>query len=115
MSDIPAAEIDRPARSGSPGLVLVLALLLVALVVAFSVLPRDEAQRLILAFLALLAVVGVFALFAFAVGFTHFPAQGPHNYLPRLPPERRGEGLLATKGETHPIYANNTYMALSGP
>src|SRR3954447_5424936 len=59
MSDMPAAGIDRPARSGSPGLVLGLAILLVAVVGAFSILPRDEAQRLILAFLALLAVIGV--------------------------------------------------------
>src|SRR3954452_23726504 len=114
MSDIPSAEIDRPARSGSPGLVLVLALLLVAVVVAFSVLPRDEAQRLILAFLALLAVVGVFALFAFAVGFIQFAGQGARNDLTKLLADTSAEGLLVTEGENQPIYANDTYMALSG-
>src|SRR5947199_1169233 len=114
MSDIPAAEIDRPARSGSPGLVLVLAILLVVVVVAFSVLPRDDAQRLILAFLALLAVVGVFALFAFAVGFIRFAGQGARNDLTKLLADTSTEGLLVTEGEAQPIYANDAYMALSG-
>src|SRR5438270_411318 len=114
MSDMPAAGIDRPERSGSPGLVLVLAILLVAVVVAFAVLPRDEAQRLILAFLALLAVVGVFALFALAVGFIQFAGAGSRNDLTKLLADTSTEGLLVTEGEAQPIYANDAYMALSG-
>src|SRR5947199_2012761 len=114
MSDMPAAGIDRPERSGSPGLVLVLAILLVVVVVAFAVLPRDEAQRLILAFLALLAVVGVFALFALAVGFIHFAGAGSRNDLTKLLADTSTEGLLVTEGEAQPIYANDAYMALSG-
>jgi two-component system cell cycle sensor histidine kinase/response regulator CckA len=114
MSDMPAAGIDRPERSGSPGLVLILAILLVVVVVAFSVLPRDEAQRLILAFLALLAVIGVFALFALAVGFIQFAGHGSRNDLTKLLADTSNEGLLVTEGESQPIYANDTYMALSG-
>jgi two-component system cell cycle sensor histidine kinase/response regulator CckA len=114
MSDMPAAGIDRPERSGSPGLVLILAILLVVVVVAFSVLPRDEAQRLILAFLALLAVVGVFALFALGVGFIQFAGQGSRNDLTKLLADTSAEGLLVTEGESQPIYANDAYMALSG-
>ncbi|MBV8849624.1 MAG: response regulator [Methylobacteriaceae bacterium] len=114
MSDMPAAGIDRPARSGSPGLVLGLAILLVAVVVAFSVLPRDEAQRLILAFLALLAVIGVFALFALGVGFIQFAGHGARNDLTKLVADTSTEGLLVTEGENQPLYANDAYMALSG-
>jgi two-component system cell cycle sensor histidine kinase/response regulator CckA len=114
MSDMPAAGIDRPERSGSPGLVVLLAILLVVVVVAFSVLPRDEAQRLILAFLALLAVVGVFALFALAVGFLQFAGQGSRNDLTKLLADTSTEGLLVTEGESQPIYANDAYMSLSG-
>jgi two-component system cell cycle sensor histidine kinase/response regulator CckA len=114
MSDMPAAGIDRPARSGSPGLVLVLAIILVVVVVAFATLPRDEAQRLILAFLALLAVVGVFALFALAVGFLQFAGQGARNDLTKLLADTATEGLLVTEGENQPIYANDAYMAFSG-
>src|SRR5437763_1852690 len=114
MSDMPAAGIDRPERSGSPGLVLLLAIVLVVVVVAFSVLPRDEAQRLILAFLALLAVVGVFALFALAVGFIQFAGAGSRNDLTKLLADTSTEGLLVTEGEAQPIYANDAYMALSG-
>src|ERR1700684_1347966 len=114
MSDMPAAGIDRPERSGSSGLVLLLAVLLVAAVVAFSVLPRDEAQRLVLALLALLAVIGVFALFALAVGFIQFAGQGSRNDLTKLLADTNPEGLLVTQGESQPIYANDAYMALSG-
>ena len=114
MSDMPAAGIDRPERSGSPGLVLILAGVLVVVVVAFAVLPRDEAQRLILAFLALLAVVGVFALFALAVGFIQFAGQGARNDLTKLVADTSREGLLVTEGETQAIYANDAYMAFSG-
>jgi two-component system cell cycle sensor histidine kinase/response regulator CckA len=114
MSDMPAAGIDRPERSGSPGLVVVLAIVLVVVVVAFAVLPRDEAQRLTLAFLALLAVIGVFALFALAVGFIQFAGQGSRNDLTKLLADTSTEGLLVTEGEAQPIYANDAYMALSG-
>jgi two-component system cell cycle sensor histidine kinase/response regulator CckA len=114
MSDMPAAGIDRPERSGSPGLVLILAIVLVVVVVAFAALPRDEAQRLILAFLALLAVVGVFALFALAVGFIQFAGRGARNDLTKLLADTSTEGLLVTESESQPIYANDAYMALSG-
>jgi two-component system, cell cycle sensor histidine kinase and response regulator CckA len=114
MSDMPAAGFDRPERSGSPGLVVALAVILVVVVGAFSLLPRDDAQRLILAFLALLAVVGVFALFALAVGFVQFAGHGARNDLTKLLADTSTEGLLVTEGETQPIYANDAYMALSG-
>jgi len=114
MSDMPAVGFDRPERSGSPGLVVALAVILVVVVGAFSLLPRDDAQRLILAFLALLAVVGVFALFALAVGFVQFAGHGARNDLTKLLADTSTEGLLVTEGETQPIYANDAYMALSG-
>jgi two-component system cell cycle sensor histidine kinase/response regulator CckA len=113
MSDMPAVGFDRPERSGSPGLVVALAVILVVVVGAFSLLPRDDAQRLILAFLALLAVVGVFALFALAVGFVQFAGHGARNDLTKLLADKSTEGLLVTEGETQPIYANDAYMALS--
>ncbi|HEX3182863.1 MAG TPA: ATP-binding protein [Beijerinckiaceae bacterium] len=113
MSDMPAVGFDRPERSGSPGLVVALAVILVVVVGAFSLLPRDDAQRLILAFLALLAVVGVFALFALAVGFVQFAGHGARNDLTKLLADTSTEGLLVTEGETQPIYANDAYMALS--
>jgi len=110
---MPAVGFDRPERSGSPGLVVALAVILVVVVGAFSLLPRDDAQRLILAFLALLAVVGVFALFALAVGFVQFAGHGARNDLTKLLADTSTEGLLVTEGETQPIYANDAYMALS--
>src|SRR6516225_1850863 len=62
-----SAAVDRTERSGSPGLVLLFAGFLVAAAVAFSLRPRNEAANLVVGLLALLAVVGIFALFAYAV------------------------------------------------
>ncbi len=70
MSDTPLAAVDRTERAGSPLLVLVIAVLLVAAAASYSFLPEDQAGRLVLAFLAILAIIGLIALFFFAVGFS---------------------------------------------
>ena len=67
MSETPITAIDRSERSGSPGLVLLLAAALVAIAAAFSFLPPDQAGRLLKALLAVLAMVGVLALFAWSL------------------------------------------------
>ena len=75
MSHTPPAAVDRAERAGSPTLVLLLAVFLVGSALAFSMLPHDQAARLIVGLLAALAVVGVFALFAYAVGLVQFSGQ----------------------------------------
>ncbi|MFJ5487748.1 hypothetical protein ACIKTA_09060, partial [Hansschlegelia beijingensis] len=71
-----AAEppIDR-SRSGSVGLVLLVAAALVGAGLAISFLKGDAAQPWILALLAVLSVIGVFALFAGALGLVRFGAR----------------------------------------
>ena len=114
MSDLPIGVIDRSERTGSPGLVLTLAVLLVGAAIAFSVLPRDDASRLIVGLLALLAVVGVFALFAYAVGFLQFSGQAVKNDITKIIADTSTEGLLVTEGDTRVLYANEGYIALCG-
>ena len=115
MSDTPiSAAFDKTERTGSPGLVLLLALFLVGAAAAFSFLPREEAARLIIGLLALLAVVGIFALFAYAVGFLQFSGQAAKNDVTKIICDSGAGGLLVTEGDTHIIYANDAYMTLSG-
>src|SRR5215471_12818545 len=62
---------EPPRRSGSILLVL-LAGMLVAVAVALMTIGRSQAQPYILGLLALLAMVGLFNLFAFAAGIVRF-------------------------------------------
>lgn len=108
------AVIDRTERSGSPALVLALAVVLVGAAASFSFLPPNTAGKLTLALLALLAIFGVIALFAYAVGFLQFTGQSAKNDITKLIADSGVEGLLVTEGDTRVLYANGTYLALSG-
>jgi two-component system cell cycle sensor histidine kinase/response regulator CckA len=113
MSDQPLA-FDRTGRAGSPGLVLLFAACLVAPVVAFSILPKDAAGTLVIGLLTLLAVIGIFGLFGYAVGFLQFSGQAQRNDLTKLVCDSGPEGLIVTDGDGKILYANETYMQLSG-
>ncbi|MGZ8401033.1 MAG: hypothetical protein ACXWVI_07010, partial [Methyloceanibacter sp.] len=63
---------DLPARDGSVGLVVLLALALAVAAVGLAMVSREMAEPFVLAILAGLAVVGVFCMFAGAVGILHF-------------------------------------------
>ncbi|MDF2117510.1 ATP-binding protein [Roseiarcaceae bacterium H3SJ34-1] len=108
------AVLDRTERTGSPGMVLVLALVLVGAAASFSFLSPEDAGRLTIGLLALLAIVGVVGLFAFAVGFLQLSGQAAKNDITKLIADTGGEGLLVTEGDTRVLYANEAYMGLSG-
>ncbi len=85
MSDqVTSAALYRTERSGSPGLVLLFAALLVAAAGTFSFLPREQAGTLTIGLLALFAVLGIFALFAYAVGVLQFAGTAATNDVTRL-------------------------------
>ncbi|WP_131118751.1 cell cycle histidine kinase CckA [Lichenihabitans psoromatis] len=113
MSDVPAA-VDRTERTGSPVLVVILALFLVAAAASYSILPQDQAGRLTLGLLALLALIGLMALFFYAVGFLQVAGHAAPNDITKLIADTNAEGLLVTEGENRIVYANETYMLLSG-
>jgi two-component system cell cycle sensor histidine kinase/response regulator CckA len=115
MTDQPiSAAIDRTERAGSPVLILVFAACLVATVAAFSLLPQDEAASLVIGLLALLAVVGIFGLFAYAVGFLQFAGQTARNDLTKLVCDSGPEGFIATDMDGKILYANEAYLMLTG-
>ena len=70
MSQTPiTGAFDRTERTGSPALVLIFAVVFVSAALASAFLPPEQGGRVTIALLAVLAVVGVIALFAYAVGF----------------------------------------------
>ncbi len=113
MTDQPLA-FDRTERAGSPGLVLLFAACLVAPVIAISILPKETAGTLVIVLLALLAVVGIFGLFGYAVGFLQFSGQALRNDLTKLVCDSGPEGLIVSDAEGKILYANESYMRLSG-
>ncbi len=115
MTDQPiSAAIDRTERAGSPVLILLFAACLVATAAAFSLLPKDEAASLVISLLALLAVIGIFALFAYAVGFLQFAGQTARNDLTKLICDSGLEGFIATDADGKILYANEAYLSLAG-
>ncbi|WOJ89316.1 response regulator [Methylocapsa polymorpha] len=115
MSDQPiSTAVDRTERLGSPGLVLLFAMVLAGAAATFSLLPKDEAGNLVIGLLAVLAIVGIFASFAVAAGILQFFGQSSKNDLTKLICDGNPEGLIAIDGSGKIIYANETYMNLSG-
>jgi two-component system cell cycle sensor histidine kinase/response regulator CckA len=108
-------SVDRSAgggRAGSVILVLLVAMLLVGAAAAFVVLGRGAAEPYILGFLAVLATVGVFSLFALAAGILRLPTAGPANPLIKTLVDDAFDGILVTDSEGRVIYANAAYLDL---
>ncbi len=100
------------ARTGSVILVLLVAAMLVAAATAFVVLGRGTAEPYILGFLAVLATVGVFSLFALAAGILRLPAAEAANPLIKSLVDDAFDGVLVTDGDGRVIYANAAYLDL---
>ncbi|MDB5615818.1 cell cycle histidine kinase CckA [Tardiphaga sp.] len=101
-------------RSGSIVLVLVIAATIIACAVAFMTLGRAQAQPFILGLLALLAMVGLFTLFAFAAGIVRFADRSADDPIMRSVTDHAFDGVAVTDVRGHVVYANAAYLALTG-
>ncbi len=115
MSQTPTTgAFDRTERAGSPGLVMLFAALLVAAAVSSAFLPFEHSARLINWLVALLGVIGLGSLFAYALGFLQFSGQATRNDITKLIADTGIDGLLVTEGDTRIVYANESYLDLAG-
>ena len=120
MSDIDApmryAEpmTDRSSRDGSITLVVLLALALAVAAVGLAMVSREVAEPFVLAILAALAVVGVFCLFAGAVGILHFGQRHERNDLTKAFVDNLPHGALIADASGRVFYANRAYRELLG-
>jgi two-component system, cell cycle sensor histidine kinase and response regulator CckA len=104
--------VDRAERGGSIGMVLVVALALVAAAIGLLLIGRNNAQPYILALLSALAVVGVFTLFAGAAGILRLPGrEGAHSVALGVV-EGAADGIVVTDPGGRVLYANAAYLAL---
>jgi two-component system cell cycle sensor histidine kinase/response regulator CckA len=113
--DVVRAPIDRTAASqagGSIGHVLLLALVLLAAGCGFFLIGRAQVEPYILAILAILAMAGVFLLFALAAGILRPPGRAAASALPKAVVDGAGDGILVTDAKGRVVYANAAYSAL---
>ncbi|KUL95803.1 histidine kinase [Bosea sp. WAO] len=106
--------IDRSDRPGHVGIILLVAGLLVGAAIALGFIANEWAQPLILGLLALLSVVGVFCLFAFAIGLLQFSGRAARNDLTKIIVDGAEDGVVVTEGDDRIVYANETYLTLAG-
>ena len=106
--------VETPRRSGSILLVLVVAAGIVAVTIAVMMLGRAQAQPYILGLLAVLAMTGLFALFAFASGIVRFADRSAEDPLLRQISDHAIDGIALTDSRGHIVYANAAYLALTG-
>lgn len=112
-------EAGRPAfdksqsapRSGSVGMVLLVAVLLVAAAAGLVYAGRDYAETYILTLLATLGTVGVFAL---ASGIMRFAGRDQGNPLLKAVTDNAFDGIVVTDQGGRVFYANAVYLDLIG-
>ena len=115
--DQPREGVSSPEpvrRGGSIVLVLLVAGALVAVAVALMTIGRAQAQPYILGLLAILAMVGLFNLFAFAAGMIRFADRSADNPVTAHIADHAFDGLAVTDARGHVVYFNNAYLALTG-
>jgi len=113
-TSLPDPAIDRPERSGNVWLLILLALTLIAAAAGFAYMSREQAEPYVMALLGLLAVVGVFSLFAGAIGFLRFGGQRQGNPLAKAYLDSMAEGVLVAEKDGRIVYANQAYADLTG-
>ncbi|WP_026596824.1 response regulator [Methylobacterium sp. 77] len=109
-----SSAIDRSERPGRVGLLLVLAGLLVGAAVGLSFVANEQAQPLILGLLALLAMAGVFCLFALAIGAIQLSGQTGRDDITKAIVDASPEGAIVVEDGGRLIYANEAYLRISG-
>ena len=113
-SQLPMTAHEPARRSGSIVLVLLVAGGIVAAAVTLMTIGRAQAQPYILGLLALLAMVGLFNLFAFAAGIIRFADRAADDPVMGHIADHAYDGLAVTDPRGHVVYSNATYLALTG-
>lgn len=110
----PSNAIDRSERPGRVGLLLVLAGLLVGAAVGLSFVANEQAQPLILGLLALLAMAGVFCLFALAIGAIQLGGQTARDDITKAIVDASPNGAIVVEEGGRLLYANESYLRIAG-
>ena len=110
-----SAAVDRSERPSGIFWVLALAAVIILIAVGVSLLPYDWGKVASFGILAVFAIVGMIAMFAWAMGIAHFGQSSiARNDLTKLIADDSPEGILVTNKDGRIIYANEAYLTLTG-
>ncbi|HEV7435045.1 MAG TPA: ATP-binding protein [Pseudorhizobium sp.] len=109
-----APLVDRGARGGTVLRILLLALVLIGVAVAFVFFQHVLDNELVLGLLGVLAMVGIFFLVSSAIGFVEVMPQSQSDELARSFLASHPDGILVTDSRGRIIYANAAYGRLIG-
>jgi len=109
-----AIDKSQNASAGSIGLVLLVAAALVGAATGLILIGRDYVEAYVLVLLAVLGTVGVFAMFATASGILRFASRDQGNPLLKAVVDGAFDGILVTDTSGRVLYANATYLELTG-
>jgi two-component system cell cycle sensor histidine kinase/response regulator CckA len=108
------APADAARWTGSIRLLLIIVVAVIAIIAALMWIGRAQAEPYILALLAVLGMVGLFTLFAFASGIIRFADRQPADPITRPLVDHAIDGIVVTDPQGHVIYANDAYLVLTG-
>ena len=106
--------IDRAEKDGHIGRLLVVGMVLLGLVLSFALMPERYGQLVTLSVLTVLAMIGVFFIFALAIGFIQFTATANGESFARTFIDSLDHGVLVTDWEGRIVYANRVYGEMTG-
>src|SRR5262249_24599078 len=107
LSEVPREAADRSQRGGSIGMGLLGSVVLVGAAVALLFIGRTRAEPDIIGLLAVLAVIGVFSLFAIAAGILRMPGKEV-NPLIKAVTDTANDGLVVTDPAGRVVSAHAT-------
>ncbi len=113
--DIARPPVDRTcsgAHGGSVALVVLIALILVAAAAGLLFIGRTNAGPYILGLLSVLAMIGVFLLFAVAAGLLRMPGKETVSPLIKSVVDGAHDGILVTDAGGRVLYANAAYVGM---
>jgi two-component system, cell cycle sensor histidine kinase and response regulator CckA len=108
------APIDRSQKQGSPLLLVLITLAVVAAVLGMVLVDEQQHALYLTMFLAAFAALGVLAAFLYAMGFLQFSGRAARNDITRAIADTDSEGVLVLDREGRILYANAAYQALCG-
>lgn len=111
----PEPIVARPTSGAALWRVVILSLVFISIAVGFSLMGDAVPSDMILLFLGVLAVVGVFSLFALAAGLFRFVGGEEKRTLSRAIADSLPYGAVVTDREGKIFYANARYAELSKP
>ena len=105
--------VDRAGRITGFGRLIILAFGLAGVAIGFALVPPDRAEPLVIGLMALLAIVGVVALFGGAVGLVQFGARRGGHDIARDYLDSVDDGVVLVDAANRIRYLNRAYTELT--